>query len=250
MESNHIPFIIIFLCMIGISVSRTTIFEWTRNHVIDNLTSTDGRIRTITTHSKVKCSRECLDTTGCAGFFYSRQSGLCNIHSGVSFGGVSMTNSPQTSFYSNVCMKFKYTYDAELRKYYMRHVTPTHTLTGAEIACENSGGRLISLSDEHEFQDMQQILRNVTQINVSDEAFWVGAQVNTTSGHFHWNDGVTVKQGFWEPGQPEYKPTLGKNLTECVLLMPIFDYRLDDYQCTASSSLKIYPLCECDLQFL
>ena len=249
MESNYFSFIVIFLCMIRFSDSRTTIFEWTRKHVYENYTSTANRIRTVTTLSKVRCSRECLDTTGCASFFYHEQFRVCQIHSSVSFGGGSMTSSPQTSFYTNVCMKYNYEYDADLRKYYMRHSTPTHTQRGAELACKSNGGRLISLSDRNEFHAMRQILRNITQIHVSDEAFWVGAQVNTISGIFEWNDGVKVIKDFWEPGQPEYKPK-GNNLTKCVLLMPIFDYKLDDYQCNASSSLKIYPLCECDLRYL
>ena len=249
MESTcvHALFIIMSLFMIGMFDARTTIFEWTRDHVNENYISTSARVRTVSASSKVTCSRECLDTTGCAGFFYNRQSSLCHIHSSVSFNGT-MKSSPQTSLYLNVCMKFKYVYDAQLRKYYMCHVTPTHTQAGAEIACESNGGRLLSLSDETEFQAMRQILRNSSQINKSTEAYWVGAKVNITSGKFHWNDGVAIERGFWAPSQPQF----GKqsNTSKCVLMMPIYDFKLDDYECSASSSLKIYPLCECDLTLL
>lgn len=238
-----------YLFCIRSSESTTNIFEFQRNHTYENVTSTAKRIRTVFALSKLECLRACLATTGCAGFFYSKELPVCHIHSTVSFDLAHMVTSSDTSFYANVCAKFKYSYDARLRKYYMRYTSPKQTKTGAEDACNTVGGRLISLSEENEFFAMKSILGNITQINVSNEAFWVGAERNSTTAHFEWYDGSIVKKEFWEQGQPEYN-AMSHDLTECVLLMPIFGFKLDDFQCNTSSSLKVYPLCECFIQYL
>ena len=231
--------------LINAVISSASVFKWKSDPNHEDVTSSVDRIRMIADISKLQCSRECLGTTGCVAFFYNRHLQTCHLQSSIKLDPAYTHLSNGTKFYVNVCMKYNYKYNADLRKYFHCHTKGLSTQSGAALTCNNIGGRLISLDDEREFHAMQQILKHLPNNPTSQEAFWVGAQVNRITGKFEWENGVKVKHGFWAKDQPAYDGN--KTVTECVLMVPIFDYKLDDFNCSLSASFIVFPICECAL---
>ena len=227
--------------------ASNAMFEWKSNPAYENVTSDADRIRTVNGASTLQCSLQCLDTTDCVAFFHSRRSQVCHLQSSATLHPINLTSSADTQFYPNVCMKHDFKYHADLRKYYAILWQPL-TKSDAELQCKHHGGRLIRLDRKSELSAMKNILQAISTISLSNEAFWVGAEVhvNKTSSHFEWNNGIKVDSSFWVKGQPQYNAA-GNVLTGCVLIMPYLGYNLDDYECIPSSGLRIFPICECAL---
>ena len=222
------------------STGQVSSYLWESIPIFANTTWPVDRIRSLATRSEFMCSTVCLATTGCVAFFYNGQTESCHLHSSVYANKSSALSSPGSKFFTNVCMKKRaYKYNASLRKYYLPFVYPVPVKSSAEKACKNVGGTLINLSKEYEFSAMRNII-NATVTDKQNTAFWVGAHRNSKTGHYEWNNGLEVKHNFWVSWQ------VGQ-IEGCVLMMPYFDSKLGPFACNHSVSLKIYPLCECDI---
>ena len=217
------------------SAIKVSDYKWESIPKFANISLIADRIKSVATRSEFMCSRECLETTDCVAFVFSKQTKLCHLHSHLNLN----TSAVISSLYGNVCMrKHAYKYNANLKKYYFPFLYPIPVKSKAEIACKNIGGTLIILSEEYEFNAMRKIL-NDTVVDKQNTAFWVGAHRNSKTGHYIWDNGQDVKQSFWVSSQ---------GLTEnCVLMMPYMDSKLDAFTCGHSMSRKIYPLCECNI---
>ena len=243
MLTKIVVLVCVFMCSLNMHLA--TNFKWRRVKSHDDSISNEDTLFSVDSVSMLQCSRNCLDVTGCVAFYYNRVTRLCQLQSNSSPDPVKRKHSTGTKFYVNTCMQYHYSYNAELRKYYQRHTSGISTHANATDTCIQNGGRLITLSRKTEFKAMQSILKSKPVAHISKEGFWVGAKVNTLTKKFEWDDGVKVKKGFWAPQQPDYDGV--NTFTECVLMIPIFSYKLDDFNCTLSSNFVVFPICECAL---
>lgn len=75
-------------------------------------------------------------------------------------------------------------------------------------------------------------------------AFWLGAQYSDQCHNFLWDTDSSIVSSVWFDTEPAklHKPNNAESHdTDCVVFVPSFSYKSDDYKC----NYQMYPLCEC-----
>jgi hypothetical protein len=165
-----------------------------------------------------------------------------HIGSTYFYSSEKMAQNISTACAASKCAEF--TFLPSVNAYFKLASISTNDRHNASEQCIDSGGSLASPKDERTIEAIERMIHVDMGGIALSKGFWLSAVYNQDVGNFVWSDdNSTVLSNLWHPGKPEYFKRTGIN-TECVVLVPLYKFKLADYHCNSSGD-SIIPLCEC-----
>lgn len=236
--------------------------SWRADDKLKDLITDRCILDTIYGKSLINCANKCFNNDLCLSFFYIKHSLTCN-HYSTKFENVSAMNSTVfikrtgSAYYfstekmskniSKPCATAKctdFTYLPSVNAYFKLAPISTNDRQNASEQCIIGGGSLASPKTQRTIDAIERMIHGDMGGLALSKGFWLSAVYSQDVGNFVWpDDNSTVLSRLWHPGKPEYFKRNGIN-TECVVLVPLYQFKLADYHCNSSGD-SIIPLCEC-----
>lgn len=256
---------VLFGCILYVcAIQLDTI--WMKDNQFTDVISDKCLLDTVHGISSVSCASKCLMHENCKSFFHNKRSRICYHHAtkfetDLSNNNTYMITQSGTSYFYNaiehdknistpsktVCAASRcegFTYLSRIKKYFKIAQYSTSSLANATEQCTRNGGSLAAPKDQLTIDALERMIHNRMGGFENLRGFWVSARFSPRLNLFVWNDDNTpVLQSLWHPGKPNLfsKPD---SKTECVVLVPLYRFKLADYNCNVSGD-AIIPLCEC-----
>lgn len=240
------------------TVASTLCDTWELDTTNINVTSRSYMLDRFNDHSRIMCAGACEKESQCESFFFQTSTRKCQLHSLIfpKHGAfVDATEAESTEYYHRplpvvVCPGT--TISGLTGKYFIPNDVEK-SWKEAFKTCQSLGAEMTSIPDQAAINALKPLMASSFGLQINASALWVNARVSYDRNSFIWCDSkedIPLNSSLWYTNQPELYKQPGNmnaaNKTECVILIPFYNYKLDDYSCeNGRSAAMLYPLCKC-----